>query len=610
MKTRKAIGAIILCGNKYLLVNKIKNSNVKDTLPENGIWDFVKGGIEESESLNEALYRELYEELGSNNFKIIRRLASDLYFKFPPHVAEKNGIKDQITYFFLVEYCGKECELQVDGIEIAKVAFLDEFEVAEKLSHVESKVFFTDYLYLNQLFLEEKINAFSGDIYILGNEKKILEVSREINNVGIKSKVLDLGKKNSICLEKDLIVICHNKYKEFEELKDYIGSYNEQWENICISYFEFYQLLVSNLKLNMNAVNHYIPQDNKVLITLQFGFVMGGLESWAANLYHSSFCNNKETLFVNIKYPFLQFDYVGPDFYKIPPTSVLNLDSGTGFINNVKELVRILLKERPKFIIDNGSIEMLAALQVLDKNYDIKVIHVVHSDSEFMYIQSIWYQKYIDIFWCVSKEIYSELMTRLPERCNDIKIKNQYPIPQEDSLKKEDIQNKVHIAYAGRLDKTVKRSDLLIDLLKNMESKQIKYQLHIAGTGECYKEIEEFVIESKLTDKVIFYGQISYEDMKCFWKEKHVFVNFSIKEGTSLSMLEAMANGVVPIVTKTSGVEELVKDNKNGFIVRSVKDSSDIIHKLVSNRNDFEKLSKSCFDTITMKREKAEEFPI
>ena len=51
-----------------------------------------------------------------------------------------------------------------------------------------------------------------------------------------------------------------------------------------------------------------------------------------------------------------------------------------------------------------------------------------------------------------------------------------------------------------------------------------------------------------------------------FLNEQDIYLNFSEYEGTSLTMLEAMASGCVPVVTDVSGVSDFIEDGVNGLV--------------------------------------------
>lgn len=49
-------------------------------------WQFPQGGVEAEEDFNEALYREMKEEIGSNQFEILTETSEFLYYDFPKNL--------------------------------------------------------------------------------------------------------------------------------------------------------------------------------------------------------------------------------------------------------------------------------------------------------------------------------------------------------------------------------------------------------------------------------------------------------------------------------------------------------------------------------------------
>lgn len=140
---RKAVGAIIFRGDKYLLVHKIKIKDAKgDPEATEGAWDFCKGGMLADEVPEIAIRRELLEETGSENYKIVKQLEEPITFTFPKKLQEKLGVESQKTIMFLVEYLGDGQDLKPADEEIDKLCFFSEKEVMEKIPFVETKEFF------------------------------------------------------------------------------------------------------------------------------------------------------------------------------------------------------------------------------------------------------------------------------------------------------------------------------------------------------------------------------------------------------------------------------------------------------------------------------------
>ncbi len=53
------------------------------------IWQFPQGGIDKGEDVKEALFRELEEEIGTDDVKIIAEYPEWLSYEFPDKIAKK-----------------------------------------------------------------------------------------------------------------------------------------------------------------------------------------------------------------------------------------------------------------------------------------------------------------------------------------------------------------------------------------------------------------------------------------------------------------------------------------------------------------------------------------
>ncbi len=86
-------------------------------------WQFPQGGIDEDETPEEAMYRELYEEVGlkPEHIKVLGRTERWLYYRLPHNLIRRNHSNrrtciGQKQVWFMLEFIGKESDFNLDAI--------------------------------------------------------------------------------------------------------------------------------------------------------------------------------------------------------------------------------------------------------------------------------------------------------------------------------------------------------------------------------------------------------------------------------------------------------------------------------------------------------------
>lgn len=108
---RDNIAALIFKDNKYLLIQMIDWPN--------NFWKMPQGGVHDGEKKEQALMRELKEELGSDNFKIIKQFPNKHRYDWDKESVNLAGFKwrGQKQTFFLVEFTGDKIEIAKDELK-------------------------------------------------------------------------------------------------------------------------------------------------------------------------------------------------------------------------------------------------------------------------------------------------------------------------------------------------------------------------------------------------------------------------------------------------------------------------------------------------------------
>lgn len=107
----------------------------------------------------------------------------------------------------------------------------------------------------------------------------------------------------------------------------------------------------------------------------------------------------------------------------------------------------------------------------------------------------------------------------------------------------------------------------LMSLVKAYHKGNFENKLYLVGDGPLRKELETYVKENNLTDKVIFTGFQSGDELKKYVEHaKCVILPSEWYENGPYSILEAIAVGKPAIVSNYGGLPEIVDDGITGFI--------------------------------------------
>jgi glycosyltransferase involved in cell wall biosynthesis len=110
--------------------------------------------------------------------------------------------------------------------------------------------------------------------------------------------------------------------------------------------------------------------------------------------------------------------------------------------------------------------------------------------------------------------------------------------------------------------------------------------LLICGSGSLEDNLKRLANNLGMDKYIHFLGKISRERMPDYLRSADIYVSTSLSDGTSNSLLEAMACGIFPIVTDIPGNRPWVTHDKNGFLFE---------------KGDYDKLSELILQSIGSK---------
>ena len=89
------------------------------------------------------------------------------------------------------------------------------------------------------------------------------------------------------------------------------------------------------------------------------------------------------------------------------------------------------------------------------------------------------------------------------------------------------------------------------------------------GDGYLRPKVEALIARNRLAEKIHLAGQISHERMAEYFNEADLYVSAAYSDGSSISLLEAMACGLPVIASDGYGNRECVTHGINGWLVSS-----------------------------------------
>lgn len=275
------------------------------------------------------------------------------------------------------------------------------------------------------------------------------------------------------------------------------------------------------------------------------------------------------------------------------------------FRRDIDEYIRSYSHSLPSIMVPNYSFGSYAACAYLTMETadTIRVIGMAHTDNREYYSWLVRFESIIHKFIAVSHEIAEKLAALLPHRQQDI-VHRPCGVQVQENLSRlySSALQPLQLIYAGRLSERQKHVSDLVKLAALLERKCVDFRLQIYGSGRDRKYLEDLIgaLNGSVRNKIHLAGQVAPATMAALYRSADIFVLVSEYEGTSLAMLESMAQGCVPVVSKVSGTSEVIVDGENGFSVPigDIREMAEIIARLDQNRHRLLQIGRKAYSTV------------
>src|SRR6266511_896484 len=353
--------------------------------------------------------------------------------------------------------------------------------------------------------------------------------------------------------------------------------------------------------------NQELPAFSKIVFSLPSGFMVSGVTTWSVEMTrHINLVDQMAILIRHTPYP----GYPEVFYSDRQTLNVLECPGATHYSiarENILPQYRAIYEHlAPATFVPNWApaiYSVCAALAQEDPDR-LRVIGYAHSDEPYYYETLQYFEPIIHKFIAVSQDVGDCLGKFIPSRKKDILIL-PYPVRAQKVLTRNYTMSPdrpLKIVYAGRLQSRQKRIYDLVSLVKKLIAQGVNFHLFICGNGPEEQDLRNEMQSISYTQNeyVTFVGTVSPDNMPRVWTNADICILVSDFEGTSITMLEAMASGSVPIVTNTSGTQKFIKSQDNGFVVEigDIEGIAKVVKMLDSNRSFLAKMGRQAHKTL------------
>ena len=152
------------------------------------------------------------------------------------------------------------------------------------------------------------------------------------------------------------------------------------------------------------------------------------------------------------------------------------------------------------------------------------------------------------------------------------------------------------IVFAGRICEQ-KRPALLADILGAARDQGLAFRALIIGDGELKAQLKDLLGRHRLVDMVLMLDSVPHQKWLDILIASDIFLMPSQYEGISVALLEAMAAGVVPVVARVGGHDEIVPPDAGLLIPQGDNELEayvDAIRRLLSDSAELRRMSERC----------------
>lgn len=145
-----------------------------------------------------------------------------------------------------------------------------------------------------------------------------------------------------------------------------------------------------------------------------------------------------------------------------------------------------------------------------------------------------------------------------------------------------------------------KHIDSVLRAFALMTSRRPDAILEVIGDGVLRPRLEELAHSLNLSDRVVFHGRVSDEELAAAYARARLFVMPSNKEGFGIVFLEAWLRGLPVICGSQGASKEVISDGIDGFVTdpKNIESLAEKIELLLSDGGRAREMGKNGYEKV------------
>ncbi len=171
----------------------------------------------------------------------------------------------------------------------------------------------------------------------------------------------------------------------------------------------------------------------------------------------------------------------------------------------------------------------------------------------------------------------------------------------------------INFVYVGRFSKE-KNLSYAIDFIGELQKIEVNATLDLYGRDDGQLEkLEKYILTKNLSDCISFHNPVLPFEIESVMRKYNYYLQTSLSEGMSISVYQAIKNGLLPVISPVGEIPNYTNNNENAIYLDTndlngsvqnfyqlldTKDIENLKVGLIKNESDYPKFDCNFFSTL------------